>query len=68
MRFVYLLIVLGFPVFDLFATVHVARWTGVPAWAWLGLPVQGPGWGIERVWWVEPRQGVRLERVVAGRV
>ena len=39
MRFVYLLIVLGFPVFDLFATVHIARWTGVPAWAWLGLPV-----------------------------
>jgi len=39
MRIVYLLIVLGFPVFDLFATVHIARWTGIPAWAWLGLPV-----------------------------
>ncbi len=39
MRFVYLLIVLGFPLFDLYATVRIARWTGVPAWAWLGLPL-----------------------------
>ncbi len=39
MRFVYLLIVLGFPLLDLFATVRIARWTGVPIWAWLGLPL-----------------------------
>jgi UPF0716 protein FxsA len=39
MRFLYLLIVLGFPLFDLYATVRIARWTGIPAWAWLGLPV-----------------------------
>jgi UPF0716 protein FxsA len=39
MRFVYLMIVLGFPLFDLFATVHLARWTGIPAWAWVGLPL-----------------------------
>lgn len=39
MRFVYLMIVLGFPLFDLYATVRLARWTGIPAWAWLGLPL-----------------------------
>ena len=39
MRFVYLLIVLGFPLLDLYATVRVARWTNVPTWAWLGLPL-----------------------------
>ena len=39
MRIVYLMIVLGFPLFDLFATVHLARWTGIPAWAWVGLPL-----------------------------
>jgi UPF0716 protein FxsA len=39
MRFVYLMIVLGFPLFDLYATVRIARWTGIPAWAWLGLPL-----------------------------
>ena len=39
MRFLYLMIVLGFPLFDLYATVRIARWTGIPAWAWLGLPV-----------------------------
>jgi UPF0716 protein FxsA len=39
MRLVYLLIVLGFPLLDLYATVRVARWTHVPTWAWLGLPV-----------------------------
>jgi UPF0716 protein FxsA len=39
MRFVYLLIVLGFPLLDLYATMRVARWTNVPAWAWLGLPL-----------------------------
>jgi UPF0716 protein FxsA len=39
MRFVYLLIVLGFPLLDLFATLRIARWTGVPMWLWLGLPL-----------------------------
>jgi UPF0716 protein FxsA len=37
MRFAMLLIVLGFPLIDLYATVRVARWTGVPVYAWLGL-------------------------------
>jgi UPF0716 protein FxsA len=37
MRFILLLIVLAFPVLDLFATVRFARWTGVPLWAWLGI-------------------------------
>ena len=32
MRFVVLLIVLGFPVLDLYATVRFARWTGVPVY------------------------------------
>jgi UPF0716 protein FxsA len=39
MRFVYLLIVLGFPIFDLLATMRIARWTGVPTWVWLALPL-----------------------------
>jgi len=36
MRFVLLAIVLAFPLVDLYATVRIARWTGVPVWAWLG--------------------------------
>jgi UPF0716 protein FxsA len=36
MRFVLLAIVLTFPLVDLYATVRIARWTGVPVWAWLG--------------------------------
>lgn len=40
MRFVLLLaILLGFPVLDLYVTVRVAAWTGVPVWVWLGLAV-----------------------------
>ena len=39
MRFVYLLIVLGFPLLDLFATMRIARWTGVPMWVWIALPL-----------------------------
>ena len=39
MRFVYLLIVLGFPLLDLYATTRIARMTGVPMWVWLGLPL-----------------------------
>ena len=37
MRFAMLVIVLGFPLIDLYATVRIARWTGVPVYAWLGL-------------------------------
>lgn len=37
MRVAFLLIVLGFPLVDLYATVRFARWTGVPTYAWLGL-------------------------------
>lgn len=33
MRFVVLLIVLSFPIFDVLATIRFARWTGVPALA-----------------------------------
>ncbi len=39
MRFGLLVIVLGFPLVDLYTTVRVARWTGVPVWAWLGMSV-----------------------------
>ncbi len=35
MRFLVLLIVLAFPVLDVLATMRFARWTGVPALAWL---------------------------------
>lgn len=38
MRFLLLAIVLAFPLLDLYATVRVARWTGVPIWIWLSLP------------------------------
>src|SRR5678816_493823 len=37
MRFAMLVIVLGFPLIDLYATVRVARFTGVPVVVWLGL-------------------------------
>ncbi len=39
MRFVFLAIVLAFPILDLLVTVRVARWTGIPVWAWLGMAV-----------------------------
>ncbi len=39
MRFVLLMIVLGFPLIDLYTTVRFARWTGVPVWAWLSMSV-----------------------------
>ena len=35
MRFLVLLIVLAFPVMDVLATLRFARWTGVPALAWM---------------------------------
>jgi len=37
MRLIYLIIVLGFPLLDLYTTIRFARWTGVPVWMWLGL-------------------------------
>ena len=39
MRLVVLVILLGFPVADLYATVRFAQWSGVPVWVWLGLAV-----------------------------
>ena len=47
MRFVYLLIVLVFPLLDLYATVRIARWTGVPVWVWLGSSLVA-GWLLLR--------------------
>jgi UPF0716 protein FxsA len=41
MRFVFLAIVLAFPILDLLVTVRFARWSGVPIWAWLGMSVIG---------------------------
>lgn len=35
MRFVMLAIVLAFPLVDLFVTIRLARWSGVPVWMWL---------------------------------
>jgi UPF0716 protein FxsA len=35
MRILLLLIVLGFPLIDMYATIRFARWTGVPVWGWL---------------------------------
>jgi UPF0716 protein FxsA len=39
MRLVLLAIVLAFPILDLFATVRIARFTGVPVWVWLLLSI-----------------------------
>ena len=39
MRLLLLVILLGFPVADLYATLQFAKWTGVPAWVWLSLSV-----------------------------
>ena len=39
MRLVVLVILLGFPIADLYATVRFAQWSGVPVWVWLGLAV-----------------------------
>ncbi len=41
MRFLFLAIVLAFPILDLLVTVRFARWTGVPVWLWLCLSVLG---------------------------
>lgn len=39
MRFALLAILLGFPVADLFVTLHFAKWSGVPVWVWLTISV-----------------------------
>lgn len=35
MRYVVLGIVLGFPIADLYTTVRLAAWSGIPVWLWL---------------------------------
>lgn len=35
MRFVVFAILVGFPVLDLYASLHFAHWSGIPLWAWL---------------------------------
>ncbi|HVE51254.1 MAG TPA: FxsA family protein [Casimicrobiaceae bacterium] len=40
MRFALLLVILlGFPIADLYATVRFAQWSGVPVWVWLTISV-----------------------------
>ena len=39
MRLLVLVILLGFPAADLYATVRFAQWTGVPVWIWLSISV-----------------------------
>ena len=39
MRLLMLVILLGFPAADLYATVRFAQWTGVPVWVWLSISV-----------------------------
>ena len=36
MQILLLLILLGFPVLDVYVTFQFAAWTGVPVWFWLG--------------------------------
>jgi UPF0716 protein FxsA len=47
MRIVFLLILLGFPVLDLYVTIRFAAWTGIPVWFWLGAGVIA-GWTLLR--------------------
>ncbi|MEP7208007.1 MAG: FxsA family protein [Casimicrobiaceae bacterium] len=35
MRYVVLAIVIGFPVADLYTTLRLASWSGIPVWVWL---------------------------------
>lgn len=35
MRYLLLGIVLAFPIADLYTTVRIAQWTGIPVWLWL---------------------------------
>ena len=37
MRLMLLVILLGFPAADLYATLRFAQWTGVPVWIWLAI-------------------------------
>ena len=37
MRLALLVILLGFPVADLYVTVRFAQWSGVPLWVWLAI-------------------------------
>ncbi len=39
MRLLVLVILLGFPAADLYATMRFAQWTGVPVWVWLAISV-----------------------------
>lgn len=39
MRLAVMVILLGFPVADLYVTLRFAQWSGVPLWVWLGLAV-----------------------------
>ena len=39
MRLLLLMILLGFPAADLYATLRFAQWTGVPVWIWLAISV-----------------------------
>lgn len=39
MRLLLLVILLGFPAADLYATLRFAQWTGVPVWVWLSISV-----------------------------
>jgi UPF0716 protein FxsA len=44
MRFLVLVILLAFPIIDLFATLRFARWSGVPIWVWLALSTVSGLW------------------------
>jgi UPF0716 protein FxsA len=37
MRFIVFVVVIGFPIVDLYASLRFARWSSVPLWAWLTL-------------------------------
>jgi UPF0716 protein FxsA len=39
MRLALLVILLGFPAADLYATLRFAQWSGVPVWVWLSISV-----------------------------
>ena len=39
MRLAMLAILLGFPAADLYVTLRLAQWTGVPVWVWLSISI-----------------------------
>ena len=47
MRIVLLLILLGFPVLDIYVTIQFATFTGIPVWFWLGAGMAA-GWVLLR--------------------